>query len=326
MKVALTGETDELVGVNLRDNAGEEHILDVRKRDGEVTAHQADSYPNSPTDRTVDENEHVAQTQRFAKYHVYRQRGYDTLPLLPNPDRIGAVAAFVDALSTETFEEYFGDYYQQMLSDQGRADPVVDVPEEARTNPLYYRKDVYLDFSHEELHSYVTDSDRSASEALQTAADTASGSQTQLYGLIEELTDQQVDIDADDEQRLAELFIEAISGVHVMWSPANNQTETVETDVPEIDRKPDARFELPPYDPDSLNEFRETLVYHLHCQMRDCYLTMGVAPPEDLRIQGPGWFDRSTWFQHYDVYEPYHRTDVDITDWQEQYTPDEFSY
>jgi len=325
MQAEIIGKDGRGIGVKVIDNAEIEHTISVGF-DGNVQGHGSNGYSNSTNDRTVEENEHVAQAQRFAKHYVYRQRGYDTLPPLPSPDRIGAMAAFVDALSTNMFEEYFGDYYQQMLSDQGRADPVVDVPEEARTNPLYYRKDVYLDLSHEELHSSVTDSDQSAFEALQTAADTASVGQPSLYDIVGELNDQQVDIDANDEQRLADFFIEAISGVHMMWSPANNQTETVETNAPEIERKPDARFELPPYDPDSLEEFREKLVYHLRCQIRDCYLTMGVAPPEALRIQGPGWFDRSTWFQHYDVYEPYHRTDVDITDWQVQDTPDEFSY
>ena len=60
MKIVITGETDNLVGVNLRDNNGEEHVLDVRKRDGKVTAHQSDGYPDDPSDRTLEENEHVA--------------------------------------------------------------------------------------------------------------------------------------------------------------------------------------------------------------------------------------------------------------------------
>lgn len=322
----IIGEDEEDIGVSVTDNNNIEHQIEMHKDNGEIYAHDQSGYPNRASDRTLEQNEHVAQAQRFAKYYVYRQHGYDTRPPLPNPDRIGAVAAFVDALSTETFEAYFGDYYQQMRSEQGRAEPVVDVPEAARNNPLYYRTDVYLTLPHEELHSSVTGSDRSAFELFQTAGDTASTGHPPLHGLVQELTDKQVDSDADDDQHLAEEFIEAISGVHVMWSPANNRTETVEPDVPEVERDPDARFELPPYDPDSLDEFRETLVYHLHCQMRDCYLTMGVAPPEGLRIQGPGWFDRSTWFQHYDVYEPYHRTDLDITNWQVEDTPDEFSY
>jgi len=321
MDAEIIGKDDRGVGVNVVDNVKIEHTISVGF-DGNVQGHGSDGYPDKTDDRTLEQNEHVAQAQRFAKYYVYRQRGHDTRPPLPNPDRISAVAAFVDALSPETFEEYFGDYYQQMLSEQDQAEPVVDVPEEARTNPLYYRKDVYLNLSHEALHSVVTDSDQSAFETLQTAA---SDGRSSLSNLVQKLTDQQVDNNVD-EHSLADAFTEAVSGVHVMWSPANNQTETIETDLPDIDRKPDARFELPPYEPDSLEEFRDTLLYHLKCQIRDCYLTMGVAPPEELRIQGPGWFDRSTWFQHYDVYEPYHRTDVDITNWQVQHTPDEFSY
>lgn len=290
MKGQITAENDQHIGLDVTDNNEIVHDLTLQKYSGSIEYHEQDGYPDKTADRTFEENEHVAQAQRFAKYHVYRQRGYDTMPPLPNPDRISAVAAFVDSLSLETFEEYFGEYYQQMLSHYDRADPVVEIPDEAQNNPLYYRKDVYLDVSIERLQSLVTDADQSAFEILQSEH---------------------------------ELSLEAVSGVHVMWSPASNQTETITTDEPDIDRKPDARFELPPYEPESLEDFRDHLIYHLRCQIRDCYLTMGVAPPEDLRIQGPGWFDRSTWFQHYDVYEPYHRTDVDITDWQVESTPEE---
>jgi len=265
MKAEITGENEDSIGLHITDNNRSKHKIEMKKFGGEIYHHYQDEYPISPSDRTLEENEHVAQAQRFAKYHVYRQRGYDTMPPLPNPDRISAVAAFVDSLSLETFEEYFGEYYQQMLSHYDRAEPVVEVPDEAQNNPLYYRKDVYLEISIDRLQSLVTDTDQSAFEVLQSEH---------------------------------ELSLEAVSGVHVMWSPASNQTETVTTDEPNIDRKPDARFELPPYEPDSLEAFRDDLIYHLRCQIRDCYLTMGVAPPEDLRIQGPGWFDRSTWFQH----------------------------
>lgn len=91
--------------------------------------------------------------------------------------------------------------------------------------------------------------------------------------------------------------------------------EAVRHDEPEIDREPDARVELSPFQPGSVADLQDQVVTNLLCQVRDCYLTMGVAPPEPVRIQGPGTFQRSTWFQHYDVYQRYHDTAADI-DWE----------
>jgi len=322
MNGEITGENEDSIGLHITDNNESKHKIEMRENSGNIYHHYQDDYPNNPNDRTLEENEHVAQAQRFAKYYVYRQRGYDTLPPLPNPDRISAVAAFIDHLSEATFETYFGDLYQQMEHHAGRADPVVEVPAAATDQPTYYRKDVYLDVTHEDLQNALPDSNDGLLESLQKAT-AATTDSTELYGLLDTVRDETPNVDPTDEPAVAAQLIEATSGVGVMWSPASNQTETVETDVPAVDRKPDARIELPPYGPDSLGAFQDHIVAHLKCQIRDCYLTMGVAPPQSIRIQGPGWFDRATWFQHYDVYEPYHRDDVDITDWQEQQTPTE---
>ncbi|PYZ02522.1 hypothetical protein C8039_18400, partial [Halogeometricum sp. wsp3] len=45
--------------------------------DGEVTYHEQDGYPDDPDKRTSEENEHVNQARRYAKYYVFAQRGYD---------------------------------------------------------------------------------------------------------------------------------------------------------------------------------------------------------------------------------------------------------
>jgi len=322
MKCTIIGEDEEDIGAKVTDNNGTKHQIEMHKKSGEIYAHNQDGYPDDPSDRTLEENEHVAQAQRFAKYYVYRQRSYDTLPPLPNPDRISAVAAFIDSLSEETFETYFGDLYQQMQHHAGRADPVVAVPDAAENQPTYYRKDVYLDVAHEDLQDATPDPTQGLFDTLQETLKAATDS-TGLYDRLETVQAETPDGEPTDEPAVAEQFIEAVSGVHIMWSPASNQTETIETDAPEIDRNPDARIELPPYEPDSLTAFQDHVVAHLRCQIRDCYLTMGIAPPPSVRIQGPGWFDRATWFQHYDVYEPYHRDDVEITDWQQQQTPAE---
>lgn len=320
----ITGENDERVGLSVVDNNDVEHLIEM-EFNGEIKHHPIDGYANNPENRTVAENEHVAQAKRFAKFYVYRKRGYDAVPPLPNPDRLAAAMWAIRALPEDTFESLFGDYYQQMCNYPAGGDLIVNVPTEAHDNPLFFQKDVYLSLTHDDVRTFFTESGQpSQIEIEQLLAaneeDDSGESADRPYSIFKTAPEPT----PTDEQHLAELLIEDISGVHVMWSPASNQTETIRTGPSDIDRKPDARFELSPFQPDSLAQFRDHLVKHLQCQIRDCYLTMGIAPPKRFRVQGPGWFDRSTWFQHYEVYEPYHRTDVSIDYWQEDTTPDEF--
>jgi hypothetical protein len=79
---------------------------------------------------------------------------------------------------------------------------------------------------------------------------------------------------------------------------------------------------LSPVEPGSLTDFQRQLVHHLKCQIRDCYVGMGIAPPEPVRVPGPGLYNFLARYQSLDLYQPYHDPDARIRRWQEPFTPE----
>ena len=108
----------------------------------------------------------------------------------------------------------------------------------------------------------------------------------------------------------------------IHWDDVLGQYHTQWGDQPATERDPDARIEIFAFEPESMQELREQLVRNLLCQVRDCYLTMGIAPPRAVRILGHGRHDASTWYNHYDFYEEYFDPDAEIETWYEEHTPD----
>nr|WP_239524404.1 hypothetical protein [Halogeometricum borinquense] len=85
MEATIIGEDEVDVGVEVIDNDGIEHRI-VIGHDGEIKSHVQDGYPDDPTERTNKEDQNVAQARRFARWHVYREKGYDTIPTDENHD------------------------------------------------------------------------------------------------------------------------------------------------------------------------------------------------------------------------------------------------
>ncbi|WP_168713796.1 hypothetical protein [Natrinema altunense] len=81
--------------------------------------------------------------------------------------------------------------------------------------------------------------------------------------------------------------VDATSGVHVMYYADINDDRIIRSDDPYPDRKPDTRLEHVVIDINR-DQFREFLIYHLRCQIRDSYLARGEEPPEEYRVLGPG--------------------------------------
>ena len=80
---------------------------------------------------------------------------------------------------------------------------------------------------------------------------------------------------------------------------------------------------LPPDIDEEQMGFQRALLQHLRCQVRDCYIEMGIAPPEEFRVQGPGFYDNIGWYENHDFYQNYYDTRATISDWQEEHTPDD---
>ncbi|WP_049922229.1 hypothetical protein [Halopiger djelfimassiliensis] len=115
--------------------------------------------------------------------------------------------------------------------------------------------------------------------------------------------------------------IEAVSGIGITYYVARGERKTVwRGDAP--DREPDARVELFPAPLVDPAPFRDYLVYNLRCQIRDCYLMMGLEPPEEYRVLGHGQYRFTGKYDSFDIYPPYYDFSADIPDYTHEFRPD----
>ncbi|QCW04056.1 hypothetical protein [Natrinema pallidum] len=317
MEATITGEDDIAVGLSVIDNNGEEHLIEM-EMDGEIYHHNQDAYADDPDKRSSEGKKHVGHAARYAKYHVYRERGYDTFDVSENPDRLLQTAIIVGALSREEFEEYFGDLYQQLKSHGTDQDPVVDVMDEVREDAFFvYAKEIYLGLDDSEIAELATSlTDADARAYLQAAASLLDDASAGSPELIEEFADLAAEHGIDPFHGVDEpgQWIRAAPTLYPKWRIGTQLHEDPDQ-LPDIDGDPDCRLEIVPYDPDSIEALQEYVVQHIKCQIRDCFVGMGIVPPEPFRVQGPGTDFYTMQFQHYDFYQPYHDPDADI-DWE----------
>jgi hypothetical protein len=145
MDAEIEKETDKGFGVTVYDNNGVKHKIGVLY-DGEKNGHLQDSYPDEPKNRTPDENAHLNQAIRRARFHVYQETDYEPFPPEENLPGIKRVKQAIEDLSVEEFESYFGDVYDQVLAKHPEVEP--PVPRPASVPPdgyILYLIDVYLD-------------------------------------------------------------------------------------------------------------------------------------------------------------------------------------
>lgn len=317
MQAEIIGEDDVDIGTEVVDNNGANHQIEMHKSDGSIYAHHCNAYADEPKDRTLEENQHNEQARRYAKFYVYYERGYETVPRSARPEHIDAVRRAITALSPAEFQEFFGGTYQQLKShfDDGVNRPVdlpADVPDE---NAILYKQDVYLGIDIE--HDAIVDEAQTI--AAEYGFDLSNGPDTRVLTELsreevqrwetfaDELTDTTDETDADLEPDLQH---GAVSGLHVAY-PKHGDLLTDRAEDP-FDRDPDATLELIPIDHDSIEAFRSFLEHHLRCQVRDRFVSMGVVPPEPYRVLGMGTFTAYRRYTTYDMYPELHSTDADI--------------
>ncbi len=313
MKAAIKKETDDGFGVEIYDNNSIQHKIGVCY-DGKIDGHLQDGYPDDFEKRSlIDENEPVNQARRYARYYVNRKRGYDTIEWRQDPDRILAAALSVAELDPDTVAEYFGDLYDQVRSHFGNADRPVPLPDDAAPGHISYQQDIYLGLKEDALES-LTD----LGDELETSALPDEPVQSIESIVAQLLNAAPADRDVPD---LSDLTIDAVSGVHVRWDDASGQYHHERHGQPALDRDPDARFDVKPFDPDGVADFQIQLVHNLWCQIRDCYIEMGVVPPKPFRITGLGKHQIATLYEQYDFYQRYHDPRAEI-DWEALEHPD----
>lgn len=316
MDAKIEGEDESYIKIYITDNSGVMHDLTVEKDTGEIAYHGQDGYPDNSSNRTTAGDEHVNQARRYARFHVYRNRGYETVEPLRNPDRIAAVALAVGSLTTEQLRDHFGEYYQQLLSYQTGDDPLVEVPVDPEDGLVRPEVDVYLpDASSDWEAAAETLADSSAFEQLEHAPGPDAGADRIGFAFQSVLGNDHVDL-ADEAAAIGDFLIEDVSPLRVWWQRGVT-SDTVETPGSTPDRDPDARLQMlvNSCDFQTLEGFQQSLVHHLRCQVRDCYIRMGLTPPDDLRVQGMGIYEQIGWYENHDFYPDYHDHRITIADW-----------
>ncbi|WP_363463295.1 hypothetical protein [Halogeometricum borinquense] len=297
MKAVITGENDERVGVNLRDNNGVEHVLEM-EFDGDIKYHKCEEYANNPALRTRENTEHGEQARRYAKWHVYRERGYDTVSPIKNPDRILAGLLATALLSDDKFNDYFGELEQRLQRHYDGSEVKLPFPDADPDDAIVYQQDIYLQPDPTEFEPPVLEQflnrfqGESDSSALSDVGDIPFGDMDTLH-----------------------FEIEAVSDIHILHNDGQGNQQVHHGEQP-LARDPDARVELMAFDPTSLESFQHYIVSNLAYQIRDRFLLMGEKPPITFQAQGWGSYEGFQRQKFCSLYEDYWSSEATISSWE----------
>jgi len=297
MKANIADEDDQGIGVRVTDNNNVDHMVAIGF-DGEIQGHSQDGYPDKTEDRTLEESEAVGQSRRYAKWHVYRERGYPTLPPYENPDRLAAVLIAIAQLSDEEFEASFGEYYRQHAHHhQSFVEPPIEPPADIDAGEfLRYELEVYLGV------------DEDLEDAIQTLV--SDGLEAATGKTLKSIAEP-VDVAFEPSDDLG-LHIDAVSDIRIAYQTGPGDEQVLEAADSGPDCEPDAIIQLVPLPTGSLEVFRMLLIHHLGCQIRDCYLEMGFEPPEAFRLLGHGFYRSAQRYRLLDYFEEYFDFEADI--------------
>ncbi|MFA9502000.1 hypothetical protein ACERIM_04375 [Natrinema sp. H-ect1] len=323
MNAEIKKETDDGFGILVVDNENVEHKVGVCY-DGEIDGHLQDAYPDDPEKRSSHEDEMISQVQKYAQWHVYREREYDTLPPRRNPDRIAATLAAIREMDDAEFERHFGTLVQQLNS---YGDDTVDRPIELEDavpheEGVVYKQDVYLDATIEDVrghHEEFADDVESFATAVVGRLQEAGvfGTLSDRFGeFLESDGSDDVDSQSTDttpSEHLRQFGFTHVSEPYYMYHRKNKPARTVGGEDA-YQRAPDTVIEVIPTPTlaESVDFFRAFLVHHLLCQIRDTYIGIGVEPPTPYRMLGAGIHHYTIKYKHFEMYPEYFDTEADI--------------
>jgi len=290
----IIGEDEGDIGTEVVDNNNKEHQIEMNKTSGDIYAHACEAYADKARDRTPNENQYNEQARRYAKYYVYRERGYDTLEHTKNPDYVNAAREAIDTLSDEEFKSYFGTVHQQLQShyDEDCERPI-EIPAEAQDeSAVVYNLDVYLDATHSEI------ADQPGIEFDQDTAESATEITRQDLSHWTRFNDPLIAYSGIEGSPPE---ISTISEIHVGYLNATGDY-IVHRETDPIEREPDVTIELLPEFVGSLEEFRRYLEKHLRCHIRDCFVRTGVVPPFAFQLIGFGTVKAMRRYEFFDLY------------------------
>ncbi|NGM71628.1 hypothetical protein G6M89_22050, partial [Natronolimnobius sp. AArcel1] len=202
--------------------------------------------------------------------------------------------------------------YQQLKSHHDDSyDPVIQPPADAQSEDLVlYRTNVYLGLDPLETAFEAEARDLADRYGLdlseESPADVTLGSLSpddldSWTAYSDDLSTQAADAGVSLSDGL---YIDGVSELHMAYLDHSGEEHVTTTLEP--DREPDTRIELPPADPGTLEQFQHALHFNLACQIRDCYIRMGLEPPEQFQCLGFGTLEAAEQYENVDFYPEYH--------------------
>ena len=319
MNANITGENEERVGLYVDDNNGIEHWIEM-EFDGEIKYHEQEGYPDDPSERSHAGNQHVDQARRYARWYVYQQTGYDTLPSAKNPERIAGVLLALQALDTDQFETLFGDFYRQITADDDPlVTPPVTVPQHVRNAATFvYQLDVSLEQSVEELRGQTLETLPGVAEQLSDIFNQDGLSGKSLPAVFEaiKIADAAAELTYPDSiEEDIDIDIASTAAVDILYYPHSDSHGERLRGEHSLEDHPDARLTMEAGPITDIETFQYLLIHHLVCQIRDCYIGMGEQPPKPYRLVGRGLWEFTHKYNSLEFYEPYHNYDANIPDY-----------
>lgn len=116
--------------------------------------------------------------------------------------------------------------------------------------------------------------------------------------------------------------LEAVSGLGITYYVARGERKTVWHGEDPLDREPDARVELLPAPLVDYAPFRDYMRHNLGCQIRDCYLMMGLEPPAEYKVLGFGQYRFAGKYDSFDMYPEYFDKDAEIPGYSFEFRPE----
>ncbi|SEJ16827.1 hypothetical protein [Halohasta litchfieldiae] len=199
-----------------------------------------------------------------------------------------------------------------MLSYHEDVDRRISVPSQAAgQDSVLYRQNVYLGVDPLETDIAADATDIASAYDLDLSDETLTQSLDDLSAaaiedwksvtdeIAERATDREIELDSG-------MYIDAVSSLYASYLDDHSEVTVTDPETDPFDRDPDTLIELPPINPGPLAEFREYLDHHLKCQIRDCFIGMGVEPPEQFRVLGNGRLKATVAYTLLDMYPEYH--------------------
>ncbi|QIB76116.1 hypothetical protein G3I44_18690 [Halogeometricum borinquense] len=323
MNVTEHSETDRTVELRISDHDDVQHHLTLSK-EGEVTDHWCDQHLPDSDDRSLGDEERLARVERFAKYYLTRTTGsnalspYSQSDQVADPDRLAVTTLLIGAMAQDTLESHLTTCYDQLAALRANDTPPVEPPQVAPDADWeLIEQDIHLTLDTEEIRRLADvlaelNSLGEIRQALDVRPDRKDSDLFSRLNRVLSTSESSFTEDASSEQ-----FLRVISPLRVHWNTDGpTRIEYGDGTEPDEDATLAARIQLTPdHTPIiSVAAFQRTLVDHFRCQLRDCYVGMGVRPPSDAQVTGHGITAFTDRYERADQLQNYHSEHA-IIDW-----------